>query len=163
MDKKKQYDLSAEVYDSRYSEIQREKYAFFLKNIELKEPILDVGCGTGLLKEFLTDKKIFGCDFSEKMLAIAKKRGEIVKLCDLNKKFPYENVFFNTILSFTALQNVEDVNNFLKEAKRILKPNGVFVLTYLNKFDFEKDIKKHFKVINKKEFSEDIGFVLLKR
>ncbi|MEK6807757.1 MAG: class I SAM-dependent methyltransferase [Nanoarchaeota archaeon] len=167
MDKKKQYDISARVYDSRYSEIQKEKYAFFLKNIELKEPILDLGCGSGLLQEFLGQKvKLFGCDFSEKMLEIARKRGEIAKLCDLNKKFPYKNDFFNIILSFTVLQNVEQQENFLKEAKRILKLKGIFILTTLKKTTKEKQIikliEKYFSIQEITDCGEDFGFVLNK-
>ncbi|MBI4095889.1 MAG: class I SAM-dependent methyltransferase [DPANN group archaeon] len=112
---KEDYNKSVDTYDSRYREIQFEKFRIMLSGIELKEPVLDLGCGTGLLQEFLGKRvKLFGCDFSEKMLEKAKSRGEIVKIVDLNKKFPYENGFFNTVLSFTVLQNVKDVNNFLK-------------------------------------------------
>ena len=135
-----------------------------LTKVALKEPILDLGCGTGLLQEFMPDKKIFGCDFSEKMLAIAKKRGEIVKLCDLNKKFPYEAKKFATILSFTVLQNVEQQENFLAGAKRILKKDGIFVLTTLKKTTNEKQLKKliekYFVIQEIMDCGEDFGFVL---
>ncbi|MBI2041316.1 MAG: class I SAM-dependent methyltransferase [DPANN group archaeon] len=159
------YNLSVDSYDSRYREIQFEKFRIMLSGIELKEPILDLGCGTGLLREFLGRKvKLFGCDFSEKMLEKAKARGEIVSVCDLNKKFPYENDFFNTVLSFTVLQNVKDVNNFLKEAKRILKKDGIFVLTTLKKTTNEKKliklIEKYFVVQEITDCGEDVGFIL---
>mgnify|MGYP001559979596 CR=1 FL=1 len=159
------YDLSADSYDSRYREIQFEKFRIMLSELELKEPILDLGCGSGLLQEFLGLKiKLFGCDFSEKMLELAKKRGEIVKVCDLNEKLPYADNQFATILSFTVLQNVENVNNFLKEAKRILKPNGIFILTTLKKTTEEKKliklIEKYFSIQEVADCGEDLGFVL---
>ena len=42
------YDLSAEVYDSRYSDIQKEKYSLALQDLELQKPLLDLGGGTTL-------------------------------------------------------------------------------------------------------------------
>ncbi len=164
---KKSYNASAFVYDSRYRDIQFDKYKTMLKNIELKEPILDLGCGTGLLKEFLGKKvQVYGCDFSENMLEIARKRGEITEVCDLNGKLPYEDEKFATILSFTVLQNIENQNGFLKEAKRILKKDGVFVLTALKKVTDEKKLikllKKYFNIQELTDCGEDLGFVLRK-
>ncbi len=162
------YDLSADSYDSRYREIQFEKFRIMLPEVELKEPILDLGCGTGLLKEFLGKKaKLFGCDFSEKMLAIAEKRGEIVSAADLNKKFPYEDETFATILSFTVLQNVENREAFLMDVKRCLKkPMGIFILTVLKKTTNEKQlvklIEKYFVIQEITDCGEDWGFVLRK-
>ncbi len=162
---KQDYDLSADSYDSRYREIQFEKFRIMLSEVELKEPILDLGCGTGLLQEFLGRKvKLFGCDFSEKMLALAEKRGEIVQLCDLNGRLPYADGQFATILSFTVLQNVGAQENFLAEAKRVLKKDGIFVLTVLKKTTDEnkliKLIEKHFTVQEITDCGEDFGFIL---
>ncbi len=159
------YELSADSYDSRYREIQFEKFRIMLSETELKEPILDLGCGTGLLKEFLgKNVKLFGCDFSEKMLEKAKQRGEIISAADLNEKFPYEDKQFATILSFTVLQNVSAQENFLAEAKRVMKKDGVFVLTVLKKTTDEKQliklIEKYFVVQELTDCDEDFGFVL---
>ena len=136
-----------------------------LRQFSWEEPILDLGCGTGLLQEFLGRKvKLFGCDFSEKMLSKAKSRGEIISICDLNRKLPYENEKFTTILSFTVLQNVEEQENFLREAKRVLKRDGIFVLTTLKKVTGEKQliklIEKYFIVQEITDCGEDLGFVL---
>ena len=60
------YDLSAEVYDSRYSDIQKEKYNLALQDLELQKPLLDLGCGTGLLKDFL-GVDLIGCDISRNL------------------------------------------------------------------------------------------------
>src|SRR3989344_6381346 len=135
------------------------------KQFSWEEPILDLGCGTGLLQEFLGRKvKLFGCDFSEKMLEQAKQRGEKTKFCNLNIELPYKNEQFATILSFTVLQNVENVDNFLQEVKRCLKMSGVFVLTTLKKTTNEKQliklIEKYFAIQELTDCGEDVGFVL---
>lgn len=162
---KEDYEKSAEFYDSRYKEIQFDKYRTMLRKLRIEAPALDLGCGTGLLKEFLGKKiQVYGCDFSEKMLKTAKARGEIISTADLNEKFPYEDEKFATILSFTVLQNVEQQENFLQEAKRILKPNGIFVLTTLKKTTDEKQIikliEKYFTIQERVDCGEDFGFVL---
>ena len=163
---RRDYDRSAETYDSRYREIQFEKFKIMLNDFEIKEPVLDLGGGTGLLQEFFGSKvKLFGCDFSEKMLKKAKARGEITKLCDLNKEFPYEDGKFATILSFTVLQNVEEQEMLLQEAKRILKTDGIFILTVLKKTTNEakliKLIEKYFTIQEITDCGEDFGFVLI--
>ena len=162
---KEDYEKSADTYDSRYKDIQFEKYSIMLSKIALKEPILDLGCGTGLLQEFLGRKiKLFGCDFSEKMLEKAKARGEKTKFCNLNTELPYANEKFATILSFTVLQNVEEQENFLAGAKRILKKDGIFVLTTLKKVTdikkLKKQIKNYFIIEELMDCGEDFGFVL---
>jgi ubiquinone/menaquinone biosynthesis C-methylase UbiE len=159
------YEKGAEFYDSRYRELQFEKFRIMLSEVELKEPILDLGCGTGLLQEFLGRKvKLFGCDFSEKMLEKARARGEIISVADLNGTLPYEKEKFATILSFTVLQNVEEQEIFLQEAKRILKTDGIFVLTTLKKTTDEnkliKLIETYFTIQELTDCGEDVGLVL---
>lgn len=158
---KEDYEKSTKFYDKRYEKIQFGKYNI-LKNIKLKEHILDLGCGTGLLELFHVNRLspvVFGCDISFKMLRRAKKRGEFVVQADL-EFLPFKNSIFSSILSFTALQNVEDVEKVLKEIKRISKSNATIVLTYLKKFDFSEQIKKEFEIFEIRDLGEDVGFVL---
>jgi ubiquinone/menaquinone biosynthesis C-methylase UbiE len=69
---KNDYDKTAGVYDSRYADIQEEKYRVMLEDLELKQPILDVGSGTGLLQKFL-NVKLCGIDISHGMLKHSKE------------------------------------------------------------------------------------------
>ncbi len=159
----KQYNLSTDVYDSRYEDIQSEKYYMMLSSHIVEGRSLDLGCGTGLLQKFLT-RKLIGCDISLEMLKKARDRGELVVQADLDS-LPFKDGSFQEIFSFTALQNLPDVAPALQEAKRVLKENGIFILTILKKSlrpDFYRHLKKHFEIQEINDVGEDAGFVLSK-
>ena len=80
----KHYDAVAKIYDLQYGREQRIKMEFALKNLHLKSKslVLDVGCGTGILFEYLLDKVeiLVGIDISEDILKKAKEKLEGVDL-----------------------------------------------------------------------------------
>ena len=81
-DKKKiiieKYNSTSNFYDDRYRKIQNEKYMLQLKELNFKDKtLLDAGCGTGLLLEYVSNLKrnnlnrelrYVGLDISWKML-----------------------------------------------------------------------------------------------
>ena len=153
---KEDYDKTADVYDSRYGEIQEEKYRIMLEDLQLKEPILDLGCGTGLLQKFLKTK-LFGVDIS---FASLKKSDELSVQGDA-EQLPYKDNTFSTVLSFTTLQNLESADKMLVEIARVLKQHGIAVVTVLAKFaDKLKNAEKYFQILEIKSCGEDIGLVL---
>lgn len=152
------YDASAETYDSQYKDIQKEKFSAALDELKLREKVLDLGCGTGLLADFLKIP-LFGCDISFEMLKKAKKRGMLVVQADLDA-LPFKSETFNSVVSFTALQNLPAPDAVLSEIKRISKSDATIVLTYLKKFDFSDEIKKEFDVLEIRDLGEDEGFIL---
>ncbi|MFX0028659.1 MAG: class I SAM-dependent methyltransferase, partial [Candidatus Hermodarchaeota archaeon] len=87
----KSYNSSAHFYDKRYRIIQEKKYARTIdKHIITEKKVLDNGCGTGLLFEFITKSKInngiircnyVAIDISRKMLREFK-----LKLSKLKEK-----------------------------------------------------------------------------
>jgi len=164
-DVKEKYELTAQVYDARYEQIQTDKYVAMLEGLKITQPVLDLGCGTGLLLKILAKSKVFGCDISFEMLKKAKERGEFVVQADLDY-LPFKTNTFAIVLSFTSLQNLPDTKQALKEAKRILKSSdGLFVLTMLKKSlnpDFYKHMKENFEMQEVKDIGEDAGFVLKK-
>lgn len=155
---KEKYELSTDVYDLRYKEIQNKKYLGALEGLEIKGKVLDLGCGTGLLADFLK-VPLFGCDISFEMLRKAKARGVMAVQADLDT-IPFKPETFNSVISFTSLQNLPKIDLALKEIKRISKSNSIIVITYLKKFDFSDEIKKEFEILEIRDLGEDEGFVL---
>lgn len=178
MESKKQavrenYDKTAGIYDNRYKEIQEEKYRIMLEDLQLKEPILDLGSGTGLLQEFLKTQaeqssagpsgtssaraKLIGIDISHGMLKHSKElsvQGDAESL-------PFRDNSFATVLSFTTAQNLESIENMLREIARVLKSEGLAVITILAKFRNKLSaVEKYFRIIEIKTCGEDIGLVL---
>ncbi|MCK4223267.1 methyltransferase domain-containing protein, partial [Candidatus Bathyarchaeota archaeon] len=72
----RRYNLTAHIYESRYSVEQEEKIEAVLENLELRRKcsILDIGCGTGLLFPHLQNSPhlIVGLDSSKEMLEKAE-------------------------------------------------------------------------------------------
>ncbi len=154
---KQAYDSTAQIYDARYRDIQLQKYRIMLADLDIRQPILDHGCGTGLLQSFLAIP-LFGVDISFEML---KKGNEKAVQGDL-EKLPFKDNSFATALSFTAIQNAEDIDSALKELKRVLKKDGFAVLTFLQKFTdkIQPAVEKYFDVLEIRYCNEDVGFIL---
>jgi ubiquinone/menaquinone biosynthesis C-methylase UbiE len=159
MSEKADYNKTAEHYDARYRATQFEKYWIMLAGLRLRGKILDHGCGTGLLTEFLK-MELVGVDSSKDMLKI-RGCGDLADVEEL----PYEDDEFDFVLSFSVLMNCANSEKAIDEVKRVLNPEGVFVCTFLK--DFESRIKplleKHFKIEQEIECSEDCGFILLQK
>lgn len=100
--------------------------------------ILDVGCGGGNNCQYINEKEGFqayGIDFSEGMIAEAKKRYPNVKIKKMdmtNITFPDQT--FDGILSNCSLIHIptELIPQTLQGFKRVLKPTGKLLLIVLD-------------------------------
>ena len=168
MAKPDDYNKTAKIYNNRYRETQFEKYRIMLSGLKLNGQILDHGCGTGLLGEFLASwgseagevgKRawlLHGCDSSKEMLKI-RGAGDLCKV----EKLPYKNTEFDFVLSFSMLMNCKNPEKVIKEIKRVLKLNGTFVCTFLKSFESKLKplLEKHFKIQLETNCGEDVGFL----
>lgn len=91
--------------------------------------ILDIGCGAGKnTEELLKYGKVWGIDNSEDAVRFCKKRGlKNVKLSNAEKT-DLKTSSFDVITLLDVLEHTDD-NRTLKEMQRILKENGVIILT----------------------------------
>lgn len=96
--------------------------------------ILDIGCGGGITTESLQyyypKASLYGCDVSRQAIEYAKKfgSGKVKYGVIADKKLPYKNNFFDLCICLDVMEHVPDVDFFLKEVRRILKPGGKFFL-----------------------------------
>jgi len=137
------------------------------------ERILDLGCGTGYLQEAFGDKNIeyFGADISEKQIAVSKQKYQkanfsVIDFYPLGDRLPYENNYFDKVYCLSVFHHIPSFDfrlQFLKEIKRVLKPNGILILTVWNfwqKLRILKILKYAFlKIIGR--FKGDFGDVFL--
>ena len=129
-----------------------EKAYHFVKSIALKNKldlinslqpdkgrILDIGAGTG---DFLSVAKqngwqTIGVEPSDKAKAIAKNKG----VSFVEKTTELENQSFDVISMWHVLEHVPNLDEQIKELKRLLKPNGTLIIAVPN---FQSFDAKHY-------------------
>ncbi len=178
------YNSTSQYYDNRYANIQLEKYQYILKDFNLKNTvILDAGCGTGLLYSFISEKKshrqfttlqYVGIDVSKEMLTRFKKRikklysNEILVELVLGdiQNLPFRKNAFNVVLSVTAIQNLENLEQGLIELLNSTKQSCELRISVLNKKDIPFKLKsvfarhgKKYSVINDSKTEDSIFIV----
>ena len=97
--------------------------------------ILEVGCGTGNLLQFLYDDKVelSGSDYSDIYLSKAREKNPKIKFfkADLLQKKSWihlENEF-DSVIASEVIEHIEDDLEALNTIHKILKPDGILVLT----------------------------------
>lgn len=98
--------------------------------------VLDIGFGTGVLTKKLYDDgyDIFGIDFSERMIEIAKEKMPLAKLFeyDFSKGLPkeLEGVKFDYIISTYAIHHLEDKEKvkFINELTKHISDDGEIII-----------------------------------
>lgn len=137
----KRYDLTAHIYDMRYAEEQTAKIQAVMQNIKMEKEslVLDVGCGTGLLFNYVANKAktIVGLDISRKILLQAKERAKKFPnvhliLADADN-MPLKESTFSHLFAITLIQNMPSPFKTLNEVKRVTKENAFMVVTGLKK------------------------------
>lgn len=99
------------------------------------EHVLDVGCGDGKITTTIADQvrkgRVLGVDLSETMIDFAKTN--LVAQKNLNfeqmdaAKINFHNQF-DTVVSFSAMQWVQDQTKAMQGIFNALKPNGQFLM-----------------------------------
>jgi len=143
------YDVTARMYDMRYEEEQKTKIEAALRKVDLEKTgsVLDIGCGTGLLFDYVTPavETVVGVDFSRKVLAMAKERTCTSRnvhliLADADS-LPLKKSTFSHLFLITIIQNVPAVSRTLAETKRVARRNAWIAATGLKK-KFQPEILK---------------------
>lgn len=119
---------------SQFNMMNMEQLYKLLELLEINENIkvLDLGCATGTIAEFISDKtkaKITGVDFAETAIKWAQDRTQSKQdrlkfiTMDMDElDFPQNS--FDTIIAIDTLYFVEDLNKTIQKMKEILKKNG---------------------------------------
>jgi len=154
---KESYDnLGGKLYDLRYEAEQRQKYETILAEVEVSEHeiILDNGCGTGLLFEYLSTTAV-GLDVSSRLLSTALTRIQDVYDKHLiqgdAENLPIRGHVFGRIFAITLIQNIPNSARALEEISRVGYSGTIVVVTAL---------KKAFSEVVFRHIIESVGFVI---
>lgn len=97
--------------------------------------LLDVGCGTGKIAKKLADKgfKVFGIDFSQDVITLAKQHAPQVNFQTSSLyKLPFPSNMFDIIICLGLFQTVGNLSHAFEEISRVLKPGGTIVIRVPN-------------------------------
>lgn len=87
-------------------------------------PVLDAGCGRGALRaELGPDAGWIGADLSPTMLAAAPRPAVRADLAAL----PFGDGTFAAVASLWVLYHLDDPRHAVREARRVLRPGGLYV------------------------------------
>ncbi|MBQ7668519.1 MAG: class I SAM-dependent methyltransferase [Clostridia bacterium] len=133
--------ITSDYWGKKFGGVEREKIKYddwldlFADKIELcKTPIIDVGCGSGNDTLYLIEKgkEVIPCDLSENIIKNIHNNFPEVKRTecfDITERWPFEDNFTDIIISDLSLHYFTEEKTFkaLKEIRRVLKPNGIFL------------------------------------
>ena len=135
---RKFWDEASTIYDQTNKKIGAAHYQRFtesLKYLDLQanQLVLNIWSRTGNAIPHIrrvAKVELYNLEASEKMLAIAKNKfpEENFKITDL-EKLAFPDNFFDRILSLETLEHTPNPLMLLKEFFRVLKPNGILVMS----------------------------------
>jgi 2-polyprenyl-6-hydroxyphenyl methylase / 3-demethylubiquinone-9 3-methyltransferase len=105
-----------------------------------RRPVLEVGCGGGLLTEELTraGARVTGIDFAHRALRIARDHAREQNLASryvraVAERLAFADETFAAVLSSDFLEHVSDLSRVVRECARVLAPGGVFLYDTINR------------------------------
>jgi SAM-dependent methyltransferase len=129
-------DESKAFYDAQYQGSQyaahssSESHPFYadLKQLlshygNVRGKWLEVGCGRGVLQNVVEDYT--GVDISSAVSSCMKKPF----FCASAEALPFEDGLFDGVWSYAVLEHVDNPEQALQEIRRVLKPDGILLLS----------------------------------
>ena len=140
-------------------EVEHMNRYIFARDLVKNKKVLDAACGTGYGTALLAQsaERVFGIDISKEAISYAESNysAKNVNFAVANiEKLPFESDFFDVVVSFETIEHVDTQKQekFLSEVKRILKKDGIFIISTPNKEVYKNRVKNHFHL---SEFSFD--------
>ena len=116
---------------------QRLLKAYVLAQDQVSGDLLEVGCGEGRGIDWLLPKvkSYSAIDKIEPIIAQLKEKYPQTKLISGNipPLSAYADNSFDCVVSFQVIEHIEDDKLFLQEISRVLKPNGLALITTPNR------------------------------
>ena len=137
---KKHFDAQAAEYDRRDTYYYSQNGKISCRDIarQIKDlpygSLLDVGCGTGFLTELLTKQlpaRYCAVDLSDEMIRVAKEKqiDGVEFVVSSADKLPYPDETFDIVTCSQSFHHYPYPELAMQEAKRVLKPGGLYILS----------------------------------
>ena len=142
MDTESKYFEVTELPGQKVSleQLQRiyQRYTFAFKFAQGRD-VLEVACGAGIGLGYLAEvaNRVLGVDIDEEVLKFPKNyykdRSNIeVERMDA-QKLEFEDKSFDLVILYEAIYYLEEPEEFIREAYRVLRPRGILLIGTVNK------------------------------
>jgi len=140
------------------------------------QSIIDLGTADGLMLSMIKDSfplaRCIGIEYSQELVEANPDRRITVLQSDVNY-LPMPDSSFDIAIATAIIEHLPDPKRFIVETKRVLKNNGVIILTSPDPF-WEKvatmvghlQDEQHTKVMNLKEIVslfDEVGYVIMEQ
>ena len=98
--------------------------------------LLDVGCASGYSTIFFKNKarNVYGVDVIKKLIEEGKKKYKNINFKLIkSEKLPFKSDFFDVVTILDVLEHVNKDNLMINEIYRVLKKDGILILSVPNK------------------------------
>ena len=102
--------------------------------------VLDLGCAGGFMSEAMAERgaHVTGIDPAPLAIEAARRHAAGRRLAirydvGCGENLPYETASFDIVLCVDVLEHVADLNAVLRELRRVLRPDGIFLFDTINR------------------------------
>lgn len=118
--------------------------------------VLDIASGSGYGSKLLADgaKHVYGVDNDKTAVAYAKQKYDAENITYIEgnaESIPLENSTMDVVVTFETIEHVRDYTKFVEEIKRVLKPNGLLLVSTPNDLEFAEGNHFHLHEFKYKE------------
>lgn len=131
----------------------------FASSFVKEKRVLDLACGVGYGSRMLKDagaKNVFGVDISEDAVKYAKAKYGTKGITFIESDATSTNLktnVFDVVVCFEFIEHVANQDDVLKEIKRLLKKDGVLIISTPNKRIYPDKNKFHKKELDYQQFN----------
>ena len=134
----------------------------FARHLTKNKVVLDAACGSGYGSWEMSTvaQKVTGVDICEESIEYAKEKyvaDNLEYVVGSIANLPFQNEQFDVVVSFETIEHVDEVtqNLFLKEIRRVLKKDGLLIMSTPNKKTFTDMQSGRSSEFHVKEFYEE--------
>ena len=120
--------------------------------------VLDIGCGSGYGSHYLKTsgaRDVYGIDISQEAADYCRKK---YPSCHYKQgsaiNTGYDDHFFDVVVCFELIEHLKEQYELMTEIKRILKKDGVLIMSTPNKDNYPPGNPFHAKELTEKEYTD---------
>ena len=134
----------------------------FASQFTTSKSVLDAACGSGYGSAILSKSgatKVVGIDNSSEAIEYCEKnyKKENLEFKKDNCEKITLDTTFDVVVSFETIEHLKNQDNFLTEVKRVLKDDGIFIVSTPNTDTYPSDNPFHYKEFTESEFKLFLG------